>query len=97
MSDATTMPTAKVHLFDQMMVVAGYVDRLEIHKKMAAERGETLGVMLEHELASLRQTLKTLELVCAYEKQFVALVTSDRERARRAVAAATATVGRSAG
>lgn len=79
----------KVELLAQLLAVEAHVERLEIHERLAADRGQRLGVIMEHELAAMRAVVKTLTLLRAYEKAFVRIVVDDRRAAGRAGRSAT--------
>jgi len=70
----------KIDLLEQILTIEGYAERLEMWKAAAAAKGQSLGVILTRELKSMRQTVKTLELLRAHEKQFVALVRAERKK-----------------
>lgn len=76
----------KLDLFDLVLIAESYRERLEIHERLANERGMTLGEMLARERRGFAQIVSTLELLRLHEKDFVALVKRRTEEARRRAA-----------
>lgn len=76
-------PAARVDLLTQILVVSNCVERLEISEEEARRRGLALGEAWAHELRSLRQTVRTLELLMQHEAAFVQVVKQARGRSAR--------------
>lgn len=76
----SSAPSPKIDLLDQILVVEAHVEWLEINERYCRTNGHGMGEVRERELRTMRQVGKTLDLLRAYEKQFVEIVQTDRRR-----------------